>query len=63
MMSWNELRDKGFIPRTNYRQWGVFPRGFELPKSCFNSDWKRLPLYIQVRYTTDQVANSHILKV
>lgn len=59
----NELKQLGFIPAKGYKLGHAFPQGFKLPVSITHESFKRLHLYIQVRYELDQVDGKHNLRV
>ncbi len=50
MFTRNELTKLGFIPKTKYKMGQAFPVGFNLPKQVTDVEFKKIPLYIQVRY-------------
>lgn len=50
MFTVNELKEKGFFPKTHYSWGSVFPQGFKLPEEITNDEFKRIPLYVKVRY-------------
>ncbi len=63
MFNTKQLRELGFIPGSNYKLGQAFPKNFELPLSVTPSDWKKLPLYIQVRYEySNPFGEDHIRK-
>lgn len=45
-----ELKAKGFFPKTKYNWGAAFPKGFNLPKQITHDDFKKIPLYVKVRY-------------
>ena len=45
-----ELVNLGLIPKTGYTLGKRLPSGWRLPKSVPHSDFKYIPLYLQVHY-------------
>lgn len=62
MLIRNELIELGFIPKTNYTMGRAFPPGWKLPETIPTNVWKKLPLYINIRYNSIPVDNMHKLK-
>jgi hypothetical protein len=62
MLTIKQLVQYGLIPKTGYKMGKSFPEGFELPKEVSNNLWKKLPLFIQVRYEYTPVNGSHSFK-
>lgn len=50
MFTVNELKELGFFPKTKYKWGQALPKNFSLPKEITNEQFKKIPLYIQVRY-------------
>lgn len=63
MLTVQQLAQYGFIPKTGYKMGKLFPEGFQLPKEVNNNLWKKLPLFIQVRYAYTPVNDVHTLNV
>lgn len=63
MLTHFQLRELGFIPKTSYTVGRAFPEGFLLPETCDNATFKKLPLFINIRYTFPADGNNiHHLK-
>lgn len=50
MFTRNELENRGFFPKSKYKWGAAFPKDFQLPKVITNEEFKKIPLYVQVRY-------------
>jgi hypothetical protein len=61
MFTRNELTSLGFVPKTKYKMGQPFPEDFSLPKEITNEMFKKIPLYIQIRYSYTPVNNIHFL--
>ena len=62
MYNLNELKTLGFIPPRGYKLGQPFPVDFKLPRFISTVDFKKIPLYIQVRYETEMVNVLHELR-
>jgi hypothetical protein len=62
MYNLNELKTLGFIPRSGYKLDRAFPVDFKLPQFISTVGFKKIPLYIQVRYETEVVNAFHELR-
>ena len=62
-LSTQELVQNKLIPATGYKLGKAFPKGFQLPKEVNNNLWKKLPLFIQVRYSYTPVNDIHTLNI
>lgn len=61
MFNKNELAELGFIPKSKYKLGKAFPSDFKLPQSVPHEQWRKLPLYIKVRYSLYEVEGIHNL--
>ena len=61
MFTRNDLAASGFIPKSHYKLGHPFPEGFNLPKEVTDDEFKKIPLYIQVRYSYESTNGSHYL--
>ncbi|NCQ51907.1 hypothetical protein GW796_08445 [archaeon] len=61
MFTRHELAEFGFIPKSHYKLGHPFPEGFSLPKSITNEMFKKIPLYIQIRYSYTPIEGVHTL--
>lgn len=50
MFTRHELENLGFFPKSKYKWGAVFPKEFKLPEEITNDQFKKIPLYVQVRY-------------
>lgn len=62
LLSIQQLVSLNLIPKTGYKMGKSFPAGFKPAVSVSNDIWKKLPLFIQVRYEYNPVNGSHIFK-
>jgi hypothetical protein len=63
MLNQNELSEMGFIPMSHYKIERAFPPEWKLPLNVKSSIYKKLPLYIQVRYEDSHTNSLHSLRV
>jgi hypothetical protein len=62
ILTTNELKSLNFIPNSNYKMGRAFPPEFKLPRFATIDVYKKLPLFIQVRYETSVKLGVHALK-
>jgi hypothetical protein len=62
MITIPQLVSLNLIPKTGYKMGRAFPSGFKPVSSVSNEIWKKLPLYIQVRYEYTPVNGNHTFK-
>jgi hypothetical protein len=62
LLSIQQLASLNLIPKTGYKMGKAFPVGFKPAASVSNDVWKKLPLFIQVRYEYTPVNDNHTFK-
>ncbi len=62
MLTHHELATLGIIPKTGYKMGKAFPKDFQFLVYVTKTEFKKLPLYIQVLYDTETDFGVHNLK-